>query len=452
MAMNERILDAFLDRGLLDLKGQDAWFAHITKAADVLAVYLREHPDQLSLFAYSAIDPGTRADDPAREKAREVLRDVWRTFSSVSIGGLDLVLRGIILDALVRNAERDSQTRLALTLILASALPYVSVGAEEKVWQQTLEQMVDEVEAQAEADWSVPSSVNLPEISDVGAPTLSVKLGGTKFDEGALLAGLEKAAGPQNAQSQQTGGNPHWPNQPQPWAHHFPSFAAEAIGAALKEVGGVRSASMKSDPIVKAVADLVQDYVEDVARRLAAAAHGVEMRSRLLWWKEAMISPSARVDYRELEPMVAPGLMAFDFQDMLPALAPASVSAFLRQTVRALNTTTKANTLVDYLEAIASTPYLDRFRNNIDTHNAGLRPLAALARGGKADVEVVRRFTIFDPMIELSPDAFAALLFLELQAMKAVEAIEPIAAPSEQGPNDDSDEAQKDTADEGDEA
>ena len=38
------------------------------------------------------------------------------------------------------------------------------------------------------------------------------------------------------------------------------------------------------------------------------------MRSRLLWWKEALVSPSAGVSYRDIDRKAVPGLIAYDYQ------------------------------------------------------------------------------------------------------------------------------------------
>ena len=108
--MDDRILSDFLEAGLLELNGNDAWFDYITSAADQLAIYIAKHPQTLPEFIYSAISNSTdKADDCARTKAREVLKSVWRTYASVSMGSIDTVLRGVILDAIIQNAEENKQ-------------------------------------------------------------------------------------------------------------------------------------------------------------------------------------------------------------------------------------------------------------------------------------------------------------------------------------------------------
>lgn len=418
--MADRILVMFLDAGLLELKGQDAWFDNITRAADHLAKHLVEHPQEFAQFVYSAIDPSDRNGDPARAKALETLKSVWRTFSSVSIGSLDMVLRSIILDAVVQNANQDSQTKLALTLLLSSALPHVELGAEAKVWQPTLDQLVNDIEADAEIQWSVPAEVELPPLPTLAAPTLTGRLGGIKIDEDALVTGMQKAVGPTTAEGQQTGGNAHWPNQHQPWAHAFALLAAKAINEGLQTVAGTRSYNLKTDELLQAVRDMVEGYIGTVAARLTAAALGVDLRSRLLWWNEAKISPSARVEYRALSPSTAAGLMAFDYQKMLPPLAPASVIAFLREAVRSLTSEATRTTFVEYLESLSKADEFAGFRKGGLPNDDACRPLAVLVAAGISDSETINRHTVFSSETLLKPEEFSALLFLELQAMEAI--------------------------------
>lgn len=434
--MAERILETFLDAGLLELNGQDAWFSYIVRAADALAVYLAAHPQELPSFVYSAIDPTDRQDDPARVKALDTLKSVWRTFASVSMGSLDLVLKGTILDAVMQNAERDSQTRLSVALILSSALPHLELSADARVWQTILDRLVEEVETEAEAQWSVPEQVNLPGIPNIEAPTLNGLAEGTKFDITELQAGLERATGPNNAKGESTNGNPHWPNQPQQWAQQFAPMAANAISAAIGKAAEPSSVSIETDDLIVQIRTLLETYMVAAAQRLAAASHGVDLRSRLLWWKEAKISPSARVEYRSLTSSIAPVLMAFDFQTMLPPLAPVSVTAFLRETVRAVENTDEEKLLVDYLKAVAESKYFAVLRTNEPSKGAGLRPLCALVTAGETDADAISRLTVFDGGTSLNGPEIAGLLFAELQASKAVAKISPADLSPANGPDD----------------
>ena len=71
-------------------------------------------------------------------------------------------------------------------------------------------------------------------------------------------------------------------------------------------------------------------------RAVSEASAGLQRRTNLLWWKEALFSQSAGVGYREMATSDAAVLMAFDMYRHIPTFSPASVAAFLRETVIAL--------------------------------------------------------------------------------------------------------------------
>ena len=66
--------------------------------------------------------------------------------------------------------------------------------------------------------------------------------------------------------------------------------------------------------LAEALTGAIVNHLESFAAQITSATHGVEIRSRLLWWKEALVSPSARVSYRDIDRKAAPGLMAYDYQ------------------------------------------------------------------------------------------------------------------------------------------
>ena len=82
----------------------------------------------------------------------------------------------------------------------------------------------------------------------------------------------------------------------------------------------------------------ISDHLTKTLQAVSTASAGLQRRTNLLWWKEALFSPSARISYRELSPTDAAVLMAFDMHQQIPTFSPASVAAFLRETVVSLPT------------------------------------------------------------------------------------------------------------------
>ena len=159
--MTDSLLDRFLEKGLLDLKGNDQWYGHITATASSLSAFLRANPEDIVPFTYAALVSDVADRDPAIEKTVSLLRAEWKTYASISMASPKVMLRAIILDALLQNANSNNATKSVLALLLSSALPHLSVGKEEEVWTKALDQLQSEVETSAEAAWTVPSQISV---------------------------------------------------------------------------------------------------------------------------------------------------------------------------------------------------------------------------------------------------------------------------------------------------
>ena len=425
--MSDRLLDRFLEKGLLDLKGNDEWYGHITSTAKSLSSYLQANPEQILPFVYAALSPDVDNKDPAIEKTLSFLKTEWKTYASVSMASPKVMLRAIILDTLLANAESDGVTKSALSLLLASALPHLTVGKEEEVWKAALDDLLRNVERKAEAAWSVPSRISIPAFPKLDVPAIRVSVKGGDVDEAALEAGMLAAVCPTDSQNQPTNGNSHWSNQPQTWSYEFAPLAASAIVEAISTAAGVKTATVKPEALAGALTAAIANHLESFVDQVASATHGIEMRSRLLWWKEALVSPSARVSYREIDPKAVPGLMAYDYQSVLPFLAPASVSAFLLETVRMLQPEDETAPLVEWLQALAALPNAEALREAIGeiAFADGYRPLVSLVTLDEPSARAIKERTVFAPGLLLTGGQFGLLVFLELQAIKATKEIVP---------------------------
>ena len=109
------------------------------------------------------------------------------------------------------------------------------------------------------------------------------------------------------------------------------------------------------------------------------------------------MSPSARVSYRDIDRKAAPGLMAYDYQAVLPSLAPASVSAFLLETVRTLQPDNEAAPLVEWLQALAEEPHAEALRKAICgiAFPDGYRPLVSLVTLDEPSAKSIKDRTVF---------------------------------------------------------
>ena len=428
--MTDSLLDRFLEKGLLDLKGNDHWYEHITSTASSLSTFLRDNPEDIVPFTYAALVTEVSDQNPAIEKTLDLLRAEWKTYASISDESPKLMLRVIILDALLQNANSDDGTKSVLALLLSSALPHLSVGREEEVWTNALNQLQREVEDSAEIAWTVPSQINVPTFPNIDVPTIRFSVKAGEINQETLEQGIYAASGPSDEQGESTGGNPHWPNEGHHWSHEFAPRAASAISEAISDAAGAKTGSVKPEALTASLTDAITTYLRSFAQQLVTTTYGIEMRSRLLWWKEALVSSSARISYRDIDPKEAPGLMAFDYQAVLPSIAPASVTLFLAETVRTLQSDEVTLPLVEWLQALTASPHADALRATISetTFAEGYRPLISLVTTDEAGPELITKRTVFAPNLFISAVQFSRLVFLELQAIKAKSALNSTSA------------------------
>ena len=436
--MSDRLLDQFLETGLLDLRGNDEWYEHITATANAVASHLRTNPEQIIQFCYAALLPSVENTNPAIQRTLNLLKNEWRTYASVSMDAPTVMLRAIIIDALLTNAALDKQTRTTVALLLASALPHLSVASETDVWEQALNRLLRDVELDAELEWSVPSVVSVPPFPQIDLPSITVSVRARQVQKGTIEQGILAAAGPHNREGHATQGNRYFPNQGEAWSHEFAPLAAETISKAINNATSTRTATAKTQQLADALASAITTYLGSFLDQVASTVRGIEMRSRLLWWKEALVSPSARIAYREVDPKVAPGLMAFDYHTGLPSIAPVSVSAFLREAIQTLFPDHQPLTALDWMRALAADQHAEELRRSLQSteFSGGLVPLVSLAVTAEPTAALVEQRTVFSPDLPLSATEFGLLTFLELQSIKAVREVTARSDPDQTSKSD----------------
>lgn len=431
--MDDAILQGFLNKGLIDVGGDDTKLEKLSQAAKDLAGTLKKNPSKALSSSLIAFDPDAPEDDPVVQEAVAALQNRWATYRNTFAATPIAVIRALLLDALVDAAAEDDRVGVCFVASARNALPLLPVDNERDIWIGIVEQVERRVDARAEAEWATPETISVQpmkyEVPELDAPEVTIG----KTPRAALQKGMLAAAGPQYNDPEQgqvaTNGNGHWPQNNVHWVWDFgrrSSIAvAEAIDAAMSSIQV--SQPELSEPFGK-LASAVSNYVEDTLESVSVATAGLQRRTNLLWWREALYSPSAGKSYRELPPSVAAALMALDLFDTVPLFSPASVSAFLGETVLRLQGTADGG----------KRPVRDLVAEAQD-HN-GLAPLRAAAaklapapdgRGpllalighpahiSARDADDFQRLTGVPASSELDAVAWAGWLFRELQASKA---------------------------------
>ncbi|MGI4765219.1 MAG: GTPase-associated system all-helical protein GASH, partial [Janthinobacterium lividum] len=205
------------------------------------------------------------------------------------------------------------------------------------------------------------------------------------------------------------------------------------LGVALSDALEATSVGSELEPIdvappLKALAQAVSVHVEKALAAFGGATAGLQRRTNLLWWKEALYSPSAHASYRDLPAFEAAGLMALDLHGLVPVYSPASVSAFLDESIRLLPASAGASepvlTLVSEARISDAMAPLRKIAALMVSPATGRGPLLSLighvGTPGVLDEPSLRLFGGLGVETALSPSAWGTWLFRELQAARAV--------------------------------
>ncbi|MFJ3483840.1 GTPase-associated system all-helical protein GASH [Pseudomonas sp. NPDC090202] len=428
--MSDQILLRFLSAGLIEVGGDDAKLTKLVEAASDLATALKKTPSKTSSFALIAFDPASPEDDPVITEVCDALKKRWPTYVNTFSGTPMKVLRALLLDALVQAAV-DEGVGVAFVTSARNALPFIEAGNEQKIWAEAVLEIEGRVDARAEAEWATPDSITAPELKYSAPPALELITQPLAIDTESLTATLHAAASPAGAGSNK---NRHWPHHdPTNWAVDFGRLAAEAIAGAIDAA----SEDVQGDPVdisgpLSALSQAVVKHVGDTLKLVSAATAGLQRRTNLIWWKETLFSPSARVSYRALPVSSVGALMALDLHQMVPIFSPVSVAAFLSETVLSLDSVNPEikHSIREFVGEAVESAELSPLRiaaRQLLPQLSGRGPILALLaeQEGKLTIDDAqfRRRVGVPAETALTIPEWATWIFRELQAARATQEV-----------------------------
>ena len=340
--MNDDVLLRFLKKGLVNVGGDDDKFGHLRQTAVDLSGILQKTPAKATPFALVAFDPDVPTTDPTIVQVEGALRNRWETYVNTFSSTPIAVFRAMLLDALVRACGRNDTVAVAFVASARNVLPFTEIDGEQEIWTDIVGDVERKVEARAEREWATPASISMPDLLFDSPPADEIRILSKNVNPANLKPKFEAAVGPHsndpNGTQRDTNGNPHWPqNNPYEWVNEFGTRTAKAVGEAINSA--VKGLSIEGFDLPGLTGDMMRVVSEHLATTLQAvsdASAGLQRRTNLLWWKEALFSSSARMSYREMSRFDAAVLMAFDMYQLVTTFSPMSVAAFLRETVSAL--------------------------------------------------------------------------------------------------------------------
>ena len=444
--MTDDVLLKFLKKRLINVGGDDDKLEHLRQTAADLAGILEETPTKACPFALVAFDPHVTTTDPTVIEVEDALRKRWQTYVNTFFDTPVTVFRAMLLDALISACGRNDKVAAAFVASARNVLPFMEVGDEQELWADIVADIEEKVEERSEREWATPGSISVPDIKFKPSATDEIRIASKGVNTASLVQKLMAAAGPHfNSPDQgqvETQGNPQWPqNDPGTWNYEFGRRTAKTVGDAItRAVKGLSVEGVDFPAFTQEMTTVISDHLTTALQAVSTAAAGLQRRTNLLWWKEALFSPSVRISYRELSPVDAAVLMAFDMHQQIPTFSPASVAAFLRETVVALPTLDQEETVSirELVEKTRDAAILSNIRaeaaNLVSAPAGRCSVLAMIGHSGgmhQLDDRGFRDRIGVKPDTTLTLPDWSVWIFRELQAARAVaEASTPKPRPS----------------------
>jgi len=425
--VSTEVLVLFLKKGLIDLGGSDEKLERLISTSAELGNILEQTPSKVLPYLLVALDPQVSKDDPIVKEALSVLEENWTTYFNTFSGIPTQVVRALLLQAIVNKLEKNQQVAIAFVSIARNVLSLVGVGNEDDVWPDLILSIEQELNHQAEEEWAAPESITVEEFSYTPSKSIKLSSKNVTLDRESLQTGIEKASGPNNSEAEATGGNNVWTNSGEPWVHKFTPL----ITAAIADVVDTAFAEVQVDfsKPLKELSTAITTHIDSALSSVSGATIGLQRRTSLIWWKESFYSPSASSSYRQMPSTVAAIVMAFDLFNQVPTCSPASVTAFLYESVLSLSPDEVAGQieLAELIKEIQQSEYTIPFSNYLDdllTKDQGRGLLLSLlkynSRSSSPNAEGFRNLTGLKSDTQLSNSDWASWVFRELQATRAV--------------------------------
>jgi hypothetical protein len=408
--MQSDVLQKFLDKGLLDLGEDRERFGYVKSAAEDLAKKLLEN--RRDLIAASSVVMGGEIseDEPIINLCKEAVTTHWQTYGSRFPSKPIQLFRATLLQALALITNRDSDTSNIGVIYYTTCglLPYIATKPEDDIFREFLTGLGQKVEDQAATIWALPRNSESPKIQYGDG----VKAAAAATDTKTLKDALKNAIGPAGG----NGANPNWPSSNSAdWLEHYSagsaSAIAAAIGLAVKDVLPKIVGQSRSD--IQVAIDRLNDKLVHVGAE--------NLRADILYWKEALFSPSKKVTYRQLSHDGTIYWAAQDLHLRVPHFHPLSVEFFLRETVRSAigDKEAKKKLTLEQFSAGATSDVQSALSMTTEFHgNQRLTPLQAVQASiaKKLDPHDASVQTGMAPETTIQRDEIAVLLFRDFQA------------------------------------
>lgn len=324
--MESKLLQPFLQAGLLNIGDSDERLEHVIKAIADLRKKLTEDHSLLIPYTLVSLDPNISDNEKVLIDTEVIVTDHWKALRSKFTERPIPLIRAVILNALFDVGLEDAKLARIIYLTATNFYPYSKLGKEKEIVKQMLSELGNLAEKDAIEEWSL--STAQPELKLPVLKVSGLKFNEVKIDATNLTSKLKVASN-----NSPEGYQPY--HHADQWSTHFANNASAGISALLTSTFKSFADGLSPTSIEGPINKFFGEFKMSLDQSLKASSNSiqsVERRSKLLWWKETLYSTSLGNSYRTVNKYLQTFITAIDLYHQLPAIVPVSVDYLLRDT------------------------------------------------------------------------------------------------------------------------
>lgn len=340
------MLKNYLNANLLALT-DDGDFKKLKKSADEIAKKLVKNKSKIVSYTLSAIDPSISVDNTNIVESKDIIIKNWSTFATNAKDTPLTYIRAVMLEALSSISD-DANHSLLIWFASRNIVQYHNLGKEKDIILAFLTKLGNDINQKANKEWALSNNNTLSKI-EIELKDITKYL----INDDNLKKYLEDASGPSNSDGVANFDSPNsvWPNSGQSWSHQFAPRATKGIKNAIDS--SLKAIVMVVNENKNTIQNSLTKALEQVQTEVSNRSKSLQLRSELLWWKEAGYSSSTDKSYDELDKNILGIVLAYDYSSFIPVIYPKSVDYFLKETYKGLKgSAEEVLTLEDFVKTV----------------------------------------------------------------------------------------------------
>lgn len=303
--MNNMIQE-FLNLQFIQIS-DDSNFEKLKKSCAEITKKIGKDRSKILSYSLIAFDPDVSAENPEIVEVNNIIINNWQTFLPNSKDTHITIIRAVMLEALRVVTKEKTENACLIWYSLSHLFKYFKLGREKEILTNFLLEIGNQVEKKATERWTLYPG-ELIDIPEIVAATIDK----AELEVHLKAAAVHSAWGGENPTTQ-VQNDLNWPTF---FATRASKGLADTLNKAFKKQ--VNEILIKQSDLIKQSALM-------------------NMRSQLLWWKEASYSYSLKNTYREMKEGAMQVTLAYDYSGFIPEIYPRSVDFFLLETQRYLS-------------------------------------------------------------------------------------------------------------------